>query len=58
MSKNIKAKNIKAEDLIWMGNTHGWKRVLTVATEGLRVKITFSGGWAYRSFDEKLSVNR
>ena len=31
-------------------------RVLSVATEGLRVKITFAGGWAYRSFDEKLSV--
>lgn len=58
MAKTINAKNVREDDLVWMGSTHGWKRVLSVATEGLRVKITFSGGWAYRSFDEKLSVNR
>lgn len=53
----ILAKNLRSDDLVWM-ETHGWKRVNSLTTEGLRVRFTFSGGWAYRSFDEKLSVIR
>ena len=54
----IKASTLHIDDLVWMGSTHGWKRINTITTDGLRVKFTFSGGWAYRSFDEKLTVIR